>query len=99
MKANIELVNFTSAYISHDGAEPELVVAGEVTSGGGTVSLEPHVYVSQPEYWSVDVLWDRTNAIFTAMSPFEVEIPVSAIKGRKGFRVIGRSVVKSFDLD
>ena len=94
---NIERADFYCAYISYDGDEPELIVSGEVTSGGGTVELSPMVYVTQPEYWEVEVLWDRTNALFQVITPYEVSIPLSAIRGTKGFSVLGERMTKTFE--
>lgn len=99
MGDNIEKVDFSCAFISYEGDEPQLMVSGEVTRGGGTVSLSPLVYVTQPEYWGVEVLWDTTNALLTVMTPYELSIPLSSITGTKGFTVIGNTVHKTFELN
>lgn len=71
-----------------------LVVSGNTSSSssrGCPVKLVPATYVTQPDYWRVEVLWDRAHAIFQSECPFSVFMPLDGIRGRLGIELIGKT--------
>jgi hypothetical protein len=88
-------VDFTSATIIGAGSNnAELVVTGETPSSSSTgnpVKLEPEQYIAQPEYWRIEVLWNRANSIFPTVSPFEARLLLRGVLGRKGIEVVGKT--------
>lgn len=92
----LEVVDFRCVDV--DESTEELVVTGEVPYGGGEVTLEPHVYVTAPEYWGVDVVWDRTNAMLTVITPYEVRIPLTDVHGLRGVQLFGKRRTMLLDL-
>jgi len=81
--------DFVSAKVDWD--RRELVVTGETTRGGGTVSLVPQKHSTVPDYWQVDLVWDKENAIYTSMTPFEARLPLASAAGIKGVLLKGKS--------
>ena len=87
-------VNFEKAEIL-PGAKPGshiLKVTGHTPSASGDgcpVKLQPSVYVVQPEYWRIEVMWNRHNAIFQSLCAYEVSIPLDRFQGKKGIEVVG----------
>jgi len=89
-------VDFENAEI-HPGEKPGskiLTVTGNAprsSERGCPVKLVPAVYVAQPEYWVIKVMWDSADAIFTSLCPFNVSIPLDQICGTKGIEVVGKT--------
>ncbi len=72
-----------------------LAVSGNTSSSssrGCPVKLVPATYVAQPDYWRIEVLWDRADAIFQSICPFSVSIPLDGIRGRLGIELIGKTI-------
>lgn len=90
-----ENIDFDCARVDRD--TEELVVTGEVNRGGGTVDLLPYKYITIPDYWVVDLVWDQTNALFTSITPFEARIHLASIQGIKGIILKGK--YKSLTID
>ncbi len=87
-------VDFTSAEIDINSSTGSkmLVIRGETPrSGGGLVKLAPATYVTKPDYWRIDVLWDAANAIFPSLEPFKVKQDLASVTGTKRVEVIGRT--------
>ncbi|HLJ87768.1 MAG TPA: hypothetical protein VKZ53_13160 [Candidatus Angelobacter sp.] len=78
-----------------------LRVRGNTPSGsaaGCPVKLEPQMYVTQPEYWQIQVLWDRREAIFPSLCSYDVSIPLDTIRGTKGVEVTGSNRSLKIDI-
>ncbi len=89
------LVDFTSVNIEPqpDGSKV-IVVKGETpscSSFGNPVKLEPAAYVVKPDYWRIELLWDRAEAIFQTVEPFEARLNLQGVSGTKGVEIVGRS--------
>ena len=86
-------VDFDKAEIHTEGGHGAvLTVTGNTPSSsarGCPVKLVPATYSAQPEFWRVEVLWDRADAIFQALCPFEVSIAIDDIRGTRGIEVVG----------
>jgi len=88
-------VDFESATVSA-GKTPDsfvLTVTGHTSSSsslGCPVKLSAAKYVTQPEYWRIEVLWDCADAIFQSLCDFSVSIPLDGIRGKQGIEVVGR---------
>jgi hypothetical protein len=89
-------LDFSKAVVA-PGKTPDslvLTVSGQKprdAEGGAPVKLQPLTYVTQPEYWKIEVLWDSTNAIFQVVTPFTVSIPLDGIRGTRGIEVAGET--------
>jgi hypothetical protein len=67
-----------------------LVVSGTKPFLNMDVSLEPLVFVRQPEYWGIDVVGRLPGGIgLPATAPYSVPIPLAGITGAQGIEVIG----------
>jgi hypothetical protein len=87
------LVNFEKVEIlpGEKAGQRILKVTGNTPSGSGNgcpVKLAPAVYVTRPEYWKFEVLWDRRDAIFQSLCSYEVSIPLHFL-GTKGVEIVG----------
>jgi hypothetical protein len=74
--------------------QPRLVVSG-VTTYQMDVSLVPLVYVSQPQYWGIQVVGStgpdtgpRPTQPISAI-PYSVELDLEGVNGTEGVEVIG----------
>jgi len=88
-------VDFETASV--DAAFVTLTVSGNMPNMGSKlgVKLQPRVYVDRPEYWAIDVLWDRDGALFTSLAPYTVTLDLKACTGSAGIEVVGkRSALK-----
>jgi hypothetical protein len=67
-----------------------LVVSGTKPFLNMDVSLEPLVFVRQPEYWGIEVVGRLPGGIgLPAIAPYSVSIPLAGITGTQGIEVIG----------
>lgn len=54
--------------------------------------LEPVFYKEQPDYWQVDVVAGKREGVTSpAAKDYELRIPLSRVKGKKGVYVNGRN--------
>lgn len=53
------------------------------------VSLNPRIYIRQPEYWGIEVVGCLSGFGSPAFTPYVVELPISNFFGTKGIEVIG----------
>jgi hypothetical protein len=67
-----------------------LVVSGTKPYLNMEVTLEPLVYIRQPEYWGIEVVGRLPGGIgLPALAPYQVAIPLAGITGTEGIEVIG----------
>ena len=89
-------VDFERAEI-HPGDTPGsliLTVTGNTPSSsaaGCPVQLVPRTYVTPPQLWVIEVMWDRADAIFQTVCPFQVSLPLEGIRGTKGLEIVGHT--------
>jgi hypothetical protein len=75
---------------------PRLVVSGLLPTPGTEVSLVPLTYVSQPQYWGIQVVGTigelgAPSAPADGPVPYRVELDLAGITGTEGVEVIGAS--------
>lgn len=76
-----------------------LTVSGEKPYMNMEVSLEPLVYIRQPEYWGIEVVGHLPGGIgLPVVTPYTVSIPLSGIMGTKGVEVIGATRSEKIDV-
>ncbi len=95
--ANTNIDNTDFECVRIDWSKNKLVVTGDTSRGGGTVELVPHKYVTTSEFWMVDLLWDKTNALFTSITPYQARIPLASIQGSKGIVLKGKHRVLTIE--
>jgi len=66
-----------------------LVVAGYAPYGGMTVSLEPLIYIRQPEYWGIQVIGCMPEIGLPVLTPYLVKLDITATRGTLGIEVVG----------
>lgn len=67
-----------------------LVVSGTKPYINMEVTLEPLVFIRQPEYWGIEVVGRLPGGIgLPALAPYQVSIPLAGITGTQGIEVIG----------
>ena len=95
-------VDFESATIQTNPPKSKmLTVKGQTPSSsseGSPVKLQPVKYVVQPEYWRIDVLWDRADAIFQSLNSYEASLDLTGVTGTKGIEVVGKHSNKKIDV-
>jgi hypothetical protein len=76
-----------------------LTVSGEKPYMNMEVSLEPLVYIRQPEYWGIEVVGHLPGGIgLPVVTPYTVSIPLSGIMGTRGVEVIGATRSERIDV-
>ncbi|MGH3687087.1 MAG: hypothetical protein ACRDRU_23110 [Pseudonocardiaceae bacterium] len=66
-----------------------LVVSGEAPYAGMKISLEPLVYIRQPEYWGIEVVGCLTGGGAAVLTPYVVHLNLEGRIGTRGIAVIG----------
>ena len=67
-----------------------LIVSGQAPCLNMKVELTPHIYVSCPEYWAIEVVGTLPSGFcLTAIRPYYETIVLTGITGSKGIEVIG----------
>jgi hypothetical protein len=91
-------VDFTSVEV--DAEQRTVTVKGDATRMGSRegFKLEPRHYVSQPDYWEIDMLWDATDTIFPSMCPYTVTLSLQGAVGTCGIEVIGKKLRKKVNV-
>ncbi len=101
-KPQWDLVSFDDASIEiNEAGEKILKITGETphsSSNGCEVQLFPVKYTTKPGYAQVDVMWNRTNALFTSPCPYDISVPVASITGSKGIELRGASGTTRLDV-
>lgn len=83
---------------------PTLVVQGVKPNPAVEVTLVPLVYVSQPEYWGIQVVGtlDASGGPRPAQPianvPYSAELPLAGVNGSKGVEVIGATCTERIDV-
>ncbi len=76
-----------------------LVVSGTKPFINMEVTLEPLVFIRQPEYWGIEVVGRLPGGIgLPALAPYQVSIPLAGITGTKGIEVIGATRTERRDI-
>lgn len=96
-------VDFESATIQTNPSKSKvLIVKGQTPSSsseGSPVKLQPVKYVVRPEYWRIDVLWDRADAIFQSLNSYEAPpLDLTGVTGTKGIEVVGKDRSEKIDV-
>jgi hypothetical protein len=90
-----EPIDFADAEVkSGEGGAKTLFVRGNAPGGAAgeiEVKLLPVAYLAQPEYWRIDVFWNRENTVSTAQVPFEASLKLDGICGSKGIEIYGKN--------
>lgn len=69
-----------------------LIVSGVAPCSNMTVSLQPLIYVRQPEYWGIEVVGTLPGGIcMTALKDYVVALEITSVLGTEGIEVIGAS--------
>lgn len=86
------LIDFEKVEIQCDSATKKctLIVSGIAPCVNMRVDLIPRVYITQPEYWGIEVVGCLSGGIcLTALRPYVAIISLEGITGTKGIEVIG----------
>ena len=75
-----------------------LVVSGTKPFVNMEVTLEPLVFIRQPEYWGIEVVGRLPGVGLPALAPYQVSIPLAGITGTKGIEVIGATRTERRDI-
>jgi hypothetical protein len=91
--ASTRLIDFDDVQIRTLRSFPPqhvLVVSGTKPYINMEVTLEPLVYIRQPEYWGIEVVGRLPGGIgLPALAPYQVSIPLVGITGTLGIEVVG----------
>lgn len=89
------VIDFESAVVAPIGIVPDkyfLIVKGIKPCINMEVRLVPLVYVTQPDYWGIEVVGCVPNGIcLPTVAPYTAVIPLDGITGKQGIEVIGAS--------
>jgi hypothetical protein len=85
------LISYEDARIESPGDQyfSYLVVSGLSAYANIRVELMPLVYITQPDYWEVELVGSVVNFALPAVTPFEVRLPLERSYGSEGIRVVG----------
>lgn len=76
-----------------------LIVAGTAPCQNTNVSLQPRVYVDQPDYWGIEVVGNVEGGIcLPAQLDWTTTTSLQGIRGKKGIDVIGANKTMRFDV-
>ena len=76
-----------------------LVVSGTKPFVNMEVTLEPLVFIRQPEFWGIEVVGRLPGIGLPALAPYQVSIPLAGITGTKGVEVIGATRSEKVELN
>lgn len=86
------LVDFDTAVVFSRGpaARPlTLVVSGQAPASNYKVTLEPVVYVQQPDFWEIDVVGCAEGIGLPVLTPYKVSLDITNTVGTRGIVVVG----------
>ncbi len=94
------LIDFDKAevYVGLGGNGRFLLVTGERATVSMRVDLRPLIYVTQPEYWGVEVVGCVSGIVLPQTAPYAETLEISAFTGTKGIEVIGANERLRIDL-
>lgn len=93
------IIDFTKAEVV-PGLLPKtyfLIVSGTKPMVSMTVDLVPLVYVTQPDYWGIEVIACQKGIGLPVLAPYHVSLDISNLLGTEGIEVIaatGRKKIK-----
>lgn len=93
-------IDFESArVVPNSRGEPELIVRGWVPTPCHDVSLRPVTYITEPDYWMIQVIAE-TDAEMCAevVTPYEARLVLDGSIGSRGIEVVGRTERKKIDV-
>ena len=97
---SVRRIDFEKAEV-HVGIVPGpylLVVSGQKPYMNMQVELRPLMYVTQPDYWGIEVLGSVHGMFLPAFSPYSVSLLLEGIRGTKGIEVIGATKSQKLDI-
>ena len=94
------LVDFDTAevFVGLGGNGKFLLVTGERATVSMRVDLRPLVYVTQPDYWGIEVVGCVSGIVLPQTAPYAETLEISAVAGTKGIEVIGAGESRRIDL-
>lgn len=75
-----------------------LQVSGVKLSPSMKVTLQPLVYVRQPEHWEIEVVGTLRGPTIPVKTPYTVTLPLAGALGSCGIQVIGANRSDPFDI-
>ncbi|MEU4575507.1 MULTISPECIES: hypothetical protein [Nonomuraea] len=75
-----------------------LVVSGSKPYANMEVRLAPLVYITQPDYWVIEVEGTLPGIGLPALAPYTVSLPLDAVLGTAGIEVAGARRRQRFDV-
>lgn len=91
-----------SSHELRPGSQPGawiLVVRGHAPCLNTNVSLEPSIYVTQPEYWRIEVVGATPGGIcLTGVKEYTAVLPLAGTMGTKGIELVGRDGSEPVDV-
>ena len=75
-----------------------LIVAGIKPWLTMKVELHPLIYITQPEYWGIEVVACQDGIGLPQTAPYHVPLDITHLLGAKGIEVIGASGKKRFNV-
>jgi hypothetical protein len=94
--SSCRLIDFDKAIIV-PGFVPKtffLIVTGTKPWVTMKVELNPLIYITQPEYWGIEVVGCQSGIGLPQTAPYHVVLDISHLLGTKGIEVIGASSKK-----
>ncbi len=106
MNTDGRLINFERADVVSPmiyPPQPRLVVSGQTPVPGMDVTLVPVVYVSQTEYWVIQVVGSfpagpHVTQPIAGPVPYTVELDLAGVTGTKGVDVVGADQTERIDV-
>lgn len=94
------VIDFDSAQVTLRTRPPRhlLVVSGEKPYVNMEVSLSPLVYITQPEYWGIEVVGCLPERGLPAVAPYAVCLDLNGALGTCGIEIIGASRSERIDI-
>jgi hypothetical protein len=96
---NCRLIPFSSAHaVELSERIAFLIVSGDKPYVNMKVYLKPRIYVTQPEYWQIDVVGCVDGIILPHVTPYVSVKNISSTRGTKGIEVVGFDSFERIDL-
>ena len=75
-----------------------LVVSGKKPWASITVDLVPLIYITQPDYWGIEVRGCQTGIGLPMVAPFTAVLEITHVLGKRGIEVLGATNAKQIDV-
>lgn len=76
-----------------------LIVSGVAPCSNMTVSLQPLIYIRQPEYWGIEVVGTLPGGIcMTALKDYVAVLEITNVLGTEGIEVIGATRTEKIEV-